>query len=105
MISFVLILLGSLALVISIAPLWLLSFVSVLNVPGIWKMFLCWRFDSMYGYRILFLCPDGSKDTTFFGIPFSSFPLNDLSTVEIVHFMFSLAHPGCVILDIQLDVC
>lgn len=81
MISIVLILLGSPVLVISIVSLWLLSFVSVLNVPGIWKMFLCWRFDSMYGYCILFLCPDGSKDITFFGMPISSFPLNDLSTV------------------------
>ena len=58
----------------------------------------------MDGYRILFLCPDGSTDTTFFGMPISSFPLNDLSPVDIVRFMFPLAHPGCVFLDIQPDV-
>lgn len=58
----------------------------------------------MYGYRVLFLRPDGSKDTTFFGMPISSFPLDDLSPVEIVHFFFSLSHPGCVVLDIQPDV-
>lgn len=36
----VVILIGSLALVISIVLLWLLNFVFVLNVPGLWRMFL-----------------------------------------------------------------
>lgn len=58
----------------------------------------------MNGYRILFLAPDGSKDTTFFSLPIFSFPSDDLSPVEIVRFMFSMAHPGCLILDIKPDV-
>ena len=49
-ISIVLILIGSPALVILTVPLWLLSFVFVLNVPGIWKMFLCWRFDFILAF-------------------------------------------------------
>lgn len=39
----------------------------------------------------------------FFDMPISNFLLDGLSPVDIVHFMFSLAHPGCVILDIQPD--
>ena len=42
------ILIGSLAPVILTVLLCLLSFFSVLSVLGIWKMFLCWRFDSMF---------------------------------------------------------
>lgn len=57
----------------------------------------------MYGYRILFLNPDGSKDTTFFGLPISNVPLDDISPSDLVLFMFSMAHPGCSVLDIKPD--
>ena len=52
MISIVLILTGSPALVILTVLLWLLSFVFVLSALGIWKMFPCWRFDSMSDFLL-----------------------------------------------------
>ena len=52
MISIVLILIGFLPLVILTFLLLLLSFASVLSAPGIWKMFLCWRFDSMSDFLV-----------------------------------------------------
>lgn len=52
MIFIALTLIGCLVPVILIVLLWLLTFFFALNVPGIWKMFLCWRFDSMSDFLL-----------------------------------------------------
>lgn len=55
----------------------------------------------MDGFRILFSLPDGSLDTTFFCMPIASFPLDGISSVDLVRLLFHNAYPTATILDIK----
>lgn len=57
----------------------------------------------MNGFRILYSLHDGTLYTTFFGMPIASFPLDGISSVELVCFLFHNAYPTATILDIQPD--
>lgn len=57
----------------------------------------------MNGFRILYSLPDGTRDTTFFGLPIASFPLDGISSVDLVCFFFHNAYPTATILDIKPD--
>ena len=55
----------------------------------------------MDGYKIVYKEPDGTITHTFFGEPMSNFSLPNLSNMEIIKLMFSVAHPGCDIVSIE----
>ena len=57
----------------------------------------------MNGFRILYSLPDGTRDTTFFGMPISSVPLDGIFPVDLVCFFFYNAYPTATILDIKPD--
>ena len=42
----------------------------------------------MNGFRILYSLPDGTRVTTFFGMPIASFSLDGISPVDLVCFFF-----------------
>lgn len=58
----------------------------------------------MIGFRVLYSLPDGSRDTTLFTMPNASFPLDGISPVDVVRFLFFIAYPTATILGIYL-VC
>lgn len=55
----------------------------------------------MDGYKIVYKEPDGTIIDTFFGEPMLNFCLPNLSNMEIIKLMFSMAHPGCDIVSIE----
>lgn len=55
----------------------------------------------MDGYKIVYKEPDGTVTDTFFGEPMLNFCLLNLSNMDIIMVMFSMAHPGCEILSIE----
>ena len=57
----------------------------------------------MNGFRILYLLPDGTRDTTFFSVPIASFTLHGISSVDLVCLLFHNAYPTATILDIKPD--
>lgn len=57
----------------------------------------------MNGFRILYSLPDGTRHITFFTIPIASFPLDGISSVDLVCFFFHNAYPTATILDIKPD--
>lgn len=57
----------------------------------------------MDGFRILYSLPVCTRDTTFFGMPIASFPLDGISSFDVVCFFFHNAYPTATILDIKPD--
>lgn len=55
----------------------------------------------MDGYKIVYKEPDGTITDTFFGEPMSDISLPNLSTWNVIKFMFGFAHPGCDIVSIE----
>lgn len=55
----------------------------------------------MDGYKIVYKEPDGTITDTFFGEPMQNFSLTNLSNMEIIKFMFSMAYPDCDIVSIE----
>jgi hypothetical protein len=55
----------------------------------------------MDGYKIVYKEPDGTITDTFFGEPMLNFSLPNLSNMDIVKVMFSMAYPDCDILSIE----
>lgn len=56
----------------------------------------------MDGYKIVYKEPDGTITDTFFGEPMFDISLPNLSNMEVIKFMFGIAHPGCDIVSIEL---
>lgn len=56
----------------------------------------------MDGYKIVFVEPDGTITDTFFSEPMFDFSLPNLSNMEVIKLLFSIAHPGCDIVSIEL---
>ena len=55
----------------------------------------------MDGYKIIYKEPDGTVINTFFGEPMLNFCLPNLSNMDIIMDMFSMAYPDCDILSIE----
>lgn len=55
----------------------------------------------MDGYKIVYKEPDGTITDTFFGEPMLNFCFPNLSNMEVIKLMFSVAHPGCNIVSIE----
>lgn len=55
----------------------------------------------MDGYKIVYKEADGTVTDTFFGVSMLNFCLPNLSNMEIIKLMFSMAHPDCDILSIE----
>lgn len=56
----------------------------------------------MDGYKIVYKEPDGTITDTFFSELMFDFSLPTLSNMEVIKFMFGIAHPGCDIVSIEL---
>ena len=55
----------------------------------------------MDGYKIVYKVLDGTITDVFFGEPMLNFCLPNLSIMEVIKLMFSVAHPGCDIVSIE----
>ena len=55
----------------------------------------------MDGYKIVYKEPDGTITDTFFGDPISNISLSYSSNMDVITFIFSMAHPDCEILSIE----
>lgn len=56
----------------------------------------------MDGYKIVYKEPDSTITDTFFSEPMFDISLPNLSNMEVIKFMFGIAHPGCDIVSIEL---
>lgn len=55
----------------------------------------------MDGYKIVYKEPDGTITETFFGEPMTNISFPNLSNMDIILAMFSMAHPDCEILSVE----
>lgn len=55
----------------------------------------------MNGYKIVYKEPDGTITKTFYGEPMTNISFSNLSNIDIILAMFSMAHPDCEILSIE----
>lgn len=55
----------------------------------------------MDGYKIVYKEPDGTITKTFFGEPMTNISFPNLSNMDIILAMFSMAHPDCEILSVE----
>lgn len=55
----------------------------------------------MNGYKIVYKEPDGTITKTFFGEPMTNISFPNLSNMDIILAMFSMAYPGCEILSVE----
>lgn len=55
----------------------------------------------MNGYKIVYKEPDGTITKTFFGEPMTNISFPNLSNMDIILAMFSMAHPDCEILSVE----
>lgn len=55
----------------------------------------------MDGYKIVYKEPDGTITKTFFGEPMTNISFPNLSNMDIILAMFSMAHPDCEVISIE----
>lgn len=55
----------------------------------------------MDGYKIVYKEPDGTITKTFFGEPMTNISFPNLSNMDIILAMFSMAYPDCEILSVE----
>lgn len=55
----------------------------------------------MDGYKIVYKEPDDTITKTFFGEPMTNISFPNLSNMDIIFAMFSMAHPDCEILSVE----
>lgn len=55
----------------------------------------------MDGYKIVYKELDGTVTDTFFGEPITNISLPNLSNMDIILAMFSMAHPDCEMISIE----
>lgn len=55
----------------------------------------------MNGYKIVYKEPDGTITKTFFGEPMTNISFPNLSNIDIILAMFSMAHSDCEMISIE----
>lgn len=55
----------------------------------------------MNGYKIVYKESDGTITKTFFGEPMTNISFPNLSNMDIILAMFSMAHPDCEMISIE----